>query len=148
MSSLNPNKSILLIEDDLFIRELYARSLRNAGYIVIEGHNGEEGLSLSNKLPDLILLDVILPKMHGMDVLAKIKQNSNTKNIPVLLLTNLGEESIIRQAFRDGIQCYLEKSRITPSELVEVVKKYIANPSLIEYPEFFNKDNITIDYLK
>ncbi|MFH1451042.1 MAG: response regulator, partial [bacterium] len=83
-------KKILMIEDDIFLRKIYRDKLTRAGFEFVEGINGEEGLSkvLSEK-PDLVLLDLILPRKNGFDVLAEIKMNSEVKHTPVVILSNL-----------------------------------------------------------
>ncbi|MBI2021859.1 response regulator [Candidatus Daviesbacteria bacterium] len=123
-------KQILLVEDELFIRELYERTLSQSGFTIITAVDGLEALELAKKKPDLILLDIMLPKVHGLDVLKKLKSDNETKNIPVVLITNLGQESIIKEAFNMGAQGYLMKSRVTPYEILEQVKNFLVNPSL------------------
>lgn len=122
-------KKILLIEDDHFINELYLRVLKQAGYNVVLAKNGKEGVDLADSSFNLILLDIMLPKIDGINVLKKIKENPNTKNIPVVLLTNLGQESVIRTAFKIGAQGYLLKMRITPYEMVEKIQGFLKDPS-------------------
>lgn len=121
-------KRILLVEDELFIRELYERTLSQAGFIISTAVDGLEALELSKNKPDLILLDIMLPKMHGIDVLKRLKADVNTKNIPVVLITNLGQESIIKEAFSIGAQGYIMKMRLSPYEIVEKVKEFLQNP--------------------
>ncbi|PIZ46983.1 response regulator [candidate division WWE3 bacterium CG_4_10_14_0_2_um_filter_41_14] len=114
----NTSKHILLIEDDLFIRELYERTLTQDGFTVSTGIDGEEGgaKAISEK-PDLILLDIMMPKKNGIDVLKDLKASNTTKNIPVFLLTNLGQESIIKEAFSMGAAGYLLKARLLPRDV-------------------------------
>ena len=119
---------VLLIEDDLLIRDLYKYCLTQAGIDTIAAIDGEEGLRLAMEKPDLILLDILLPKIHGIDVLKKLKANSVTKNIAVVMLTNLGEEQVIKEAFQLGIKGYLVKVRLTPQQIVEHVKKFLQDP--------------------
>lgn len=122
-------KKILLIEDDYFINQLYMRILKQAGYEMVLASDGAEGIKLVDNSYDLILLDIMLPKMNGINVLKKLKENSNTKKIPVILLTNLGQESVIKAAFTIGAQGYLIKMSMTPYEMVEKIKPFIINPS-------------------
>lgn len=121
-------KKILLVEDELFIRELYEKALQEAGYEVITAIDGDEALKLAKPGLNLILLDIMLPKIHGIDVLKKLKENSLTKDIPVVLITNLGQESIIKDAFRLGAQGYIMKIRITPYDIVRNVNEFLTNP--------------------
>lgn len=121
-----PNaKRILLIEDEFFIRDLYERYLSKNGYEVITAVDGEEGLNKAqNEKVDLILLDIMMPKMTGLEVLKKIKEDGAlAKDTPVYLLTNLGQESIIKDAFKMGAEGYLLKAKMLPKQIVEEIKK-------------------------
>ena len=124
-----PAKKILIVEDDLFIRELYERTLTQAGYQVLPAADGDEGLKLAKDKPDLILLDIMLPKVHGIDVLKKLKQADDTKNIPIVMLTNLGQENIMEQAFKIGAAGYLVKMRFEPAELANYVREFLDGSS-------------------
>src|SRR3990167_6142477 len=91
-------KKILVVDDEDSVREIYNKEFSTAGFNVILAVDGEEGLlKAGEEIPDLILLDVMLPKMSGIDVLRALRANPLTKKIPVLLLTNLGEETIIKE---------------------------------------------------
>lgn len=122
-------KKILLIEDDYLINQLYMRVLKQAGYKIVLASDGVEGVKLADNSYNLILLDIMLPKMHGINVLKKLKENPNTKKIPVVLLTNLGQESVIKAAFSIGAQGYLMKMNMTPYEMVKKIEPFIINPS-------------------
>lgn len=123
------NQIILLIEDELFIRELYERALLSSGFNVISALDGEEGVTKAKTMPSLILLDIMLPKLNGIEALKILKNDPQTKNIPVVLLTNLGQESIIKNAFSIGAVGYLMKMRITPHELGEKIKPFLSDPN-------------------
>lgn len=123
-------KKVLLIEDEYFIVELYQRILQNAGIGVIQATDGEEGVKLAQNRPDLILLDIMLPKLNGIGVLKKLKASAQTSDIPVVLLTNLGQAAIIKTAFKIGAQGYLLKVSLTPEELVSKVKEFLGDPLL------------------
>lgn len=123
------NQIVLLVEDELFIRELYERALSGSGFTVISASDGEEGIIKAKTMPSLILLDIMLPKLNGIEALKVLKNDPQTKNIPVVLLTNLGQESIIKNAFSIGAQGYLMKMRITPAELGEKIKPFLADPN-------------------
>ena len=125
---MEDRKKILLVEDELFIRELYQRVLQQANFIVMTAVDGAEGLTLAQEKPDLILLDIMLPKINGIEVLKKLKEDPSLKDIPVVLITNLGEESIINEAFKIGAQGYIMKMRLTPYEIVNRVKEFLENP--------------------
>ncbi len=114
-------KRILLIEDEIFIRELYEKVLQGAGYEVTGVQDGQEGLNKSRSDTfDMILLDIMLPKMTGIDVLKEIKKdpNENLRKVPIYLLTNLGQESIIKEAFKIGADGYLLKAKYLPNQIV------------------------------
>ena len=118
-------KKILVIEDEQYLRELYEIQLSRAGYDVDTAADGEEGLQKTRKLPDLILLDIMLPKMNGVDILKHVMADPDTKLIPVVMLTNLGQESVLDEAMRLGAREYLIKLQQNAASLLHVVEKYI-----------------------
>lgn len=118
---------ILVVDDDLFLRELYVEVLQDEGYDVHAAHDGQEGLEkMKQGGYDLILLDVMMPKLDGLGVLGKIKDYSPTKkNGPIILLTNLAHDPIIQEALRRGAHSFLIKTDITPRELLNHIKEYL-----------------------
>lgn len=122
-------KKILLIEDEFYIRDLYRIILERAGFEVLLAQDGEEGYNLAQNLPDLILLDIMLPKINGVILLKKLKEEDPTKNIPVVILTNLGQEEIIKAAFDTGASGYFLKAGLNPNELVKEVNIFLENPN-------------------
>lgn len=122
-------KKILLIEDDHFINQLYLRVLKQAGFETELASDGAEGVKFADNSFNLILLDVMLPKIDGINVLKKLKENPSTKMVPVVLLTNLGQESVIKAAFEIGAQGYILKMSVTPYEMVEKIREFIKDPS-------------------
>jgi len=119
-------KKILIVEDDFFVRDLYGRELTREGFEVETAADGPEGLSKIGEVkPDLILLDIMLPKMSGLDVLKKLKEKEETKNVPVVLLTNLGQDTVIREGFSLGAIGYLIKAAYTPTQIIEEVKRFL-----------------------
>jgi PleD family two-component response regulator len=120
-------QKIILIEDDKFIREIYVFSLEKAGFIVLSSVDGDEGLKTAFDNPDvkLILLDVIMPKMNGVETLRKLKSNPLTQNIPVILLSNLTDDEIVNEAMELGAYSFIAKSQISQMELVDRVKEVI-----------------------
>jgi len=119
-------KKILIIEDDKFLRELIFRKLINEGYDVKEAVDGEDGLKIAEKeKPDLILLDLILPEMDGFEVLAKIKEKPALSQIPVIILSNLGQREDIEKGLSMGAIDYLIKAHFTPAEIVEKIRNVI-----------------------
>lgn len=119
---------ILLVEDELFVRELYEHVLSQAGFEMITAGDGVECLLKVKENPNLILLDIMMPKLNGIETLKKLKADNNTKDIPIILLTNLGQEDIIKEAIKTGAQGYIMKMRVTPYELVTHVKDFLQNP--------------------
>ncbi|MFC1595066.1 PleD family two-component system response regulator [Patescibacteria group bacterium] len=118
--------SILIIEDDKFLRELIGKKLLKEGYEVLNAVNGEEGLaSIKDNKPRLLLLDLLLPGMNGFDVLAKMKEDDSTKDIPVIILSNIGSRDDIERAKSLGARDYLIKAHFTPQEVVEKAEKVI-----------------------
>lgn len=124
------NKQILLVEDEFYIRDLYRMILESAGFKVSLAEDGEEGYKLAQNLPDLILLDIMIPKLNGIMLLKKIKKDEKTKNIPIVLLTNLGQESIIKTAFEAGASGYFLKALLNPKEIVSQISRFLENPNL------------------
>jgi len=123
---VNQQKKILVVDDEPAVREIYNREFTGAGYKVVLASDGQEGiLKAGEEVPDLILLDVMMPKVSGIDVLKLLKQNKLTKKIPVLLLTNLGEEHIIKEGFGLGADGYLLKVSYTPAQVVEECRKFL-----------------------
>jgi DNA-binding response OmpR family regulator len=120
-------ETILLVEDEMFLRELYTIMLQKGGYNVIVAEDGEKGLAigLENPYAKVMLLDVMLPKMHGVEVLKKLKEHDKTKKMPVIMLSNLSEESVVEEALQIGAEAYLVKVNFTPQQLIEKVKELI-----------------------
>lgn len=121
---MDPNsKKILLVEDEDFIRDLYVRQLTKAGFQVKSTVDGQSGLNMLKSEPfDLLLLDIMLPGMNGLQVLREFKtQNPNSKMITILL-TNLGQEAVIKEGFELGAQAYLIKASYTPDQVVTEVQ--------------------------
>lgn len=116
-------KKILIIEDDKFLRELIARKLANEGYETSEAVDGEEGLKkLKDEKPDLVLLDLILPGIDGFEVLSKMKEDSSLSQIPVLILSNLGQKDEVEKGLNLGAVDFLIKAHFTPGEVIERIK--------------------------
>jgi len=117
---------ILLIEDDFFLADIYQTKLTVQNYEVVVAQDGLEGLKLAGEThPDLILLDIMLPKMDGLEVLKKLKADATTQNIPVILLSNLGQEFVVKGGMQLGAVDYLLKSDLTPREVIEKIRKHL-----------------------
>lgn len=118
-------KKILLVEDDLLIRELYESELIRAGYKVTACSSGEDGIqALQQDHFDMALLDIMLPGINGLEILKQIKQNPQTKDIRVVLLTNLGHEAVIKAGFDLGAIGYLIKSSYNPDQIVREIANF------------------------
>ncbi len=132
-------KKILLVEDDVFVSDIYGRELKKAGYEVTVAGDGLEGIEQTKvNQYDLILLDIMMPKKTGIDVLKEIRTpTAKAKDTPVYLLTNLGQGSIIKQAIDIGAQGYLLKARVLPSQVLQAVNDFFEKgPMKIDMAEF------------
>lgn len=120
---MNPTKKILLVEDEDFIRELYVRQLTKEGLIVKSAVDGQSGLNMLKSEPfDLLLLDIMLPGMNGLQLLREFKTQNPSSPMITILLTNLGQEAVIKEGFELGAQAYLIKASYTPDQVVNEVK--------------------------
>jgi CheY-like chemotaxis protein len=115
-------RRILLAEDDRFLRKAGETTLRRHGFTVVTAADGEEALRLAQaEAPDLILLDMIMPKLQGFEVLRRLKQDPATAPIPVIVLSNLGQDRDVQQALEAGAVAYLIKANLPLERLVERV---------------------------
>ncbi|MBU0660854.1 response regulator [Patescibacteria group bacterium] len=115
---------VLLVEDDTFLANIYKTKFELEGFKVIGAENGELGLKEAKKKhPDIILLDILLPKMDGFTVLEHLKSEEDLKDIPVIMLTNLGQKDDVEKGLALGAVDYLIKAHFKPSETVDKVKK-------------------------
>jgi len=122
-------KKILFIEDDTTLQESLGQVLKGAGFEVFHALNGEDGLKLAGEeRPDVILLDLILPKINGFDVLKELKGSDNTKHIPVIVLTNLESPEDIQKALFSGASTYLLKASYELEDVLAKVKKALQAP--------------------
>jgi len=118
---------ILLIEDDPFLIDIYTTKLETSGFEVGVAKNGEEALDkLKEKKPDLVILDIVLPRLDGWEVLARIKENPELKDLKVVALSNLGQKEEVEKGVKMGATKYLIKAHHTPAEVVEEIKKCLA----------------------
>ena len=116
-------KKILIIEDEKFLLEMYQSRFEKDGYQVLTAMSGEKGLKLAQKeKPDLIVLDILMPGMDGYEVIKKIRGDAQIKEIPILVLSNLGQEEEIKRGLELGANDYIVKTDLTPSELIDKVK--------------------------
>lgn len=118
---------VLLIEDDEFLRDIYKRTLDSEGIETDAYEKGNDGLAaIRNQHYDLVLLDIMLPDTNGLEVIKQLKADGTTKDIPVVFLSNLGQESVIEEGRRLGAKGYLIKSTLNPDQMVREVKNFLA----------------------
>lgn len=124
-------KKVIVIDDDLYIRELYEEVLKGEGYDVDTAVNGQDALDkLSQGGYNLILMDIMMPKIDGLGVMDALKASPpSIPNGPILMLTNLDHEPLIQDALTKGAEAFLIKADITPEDLINQVKKYLAEPA-------------------
>lgn len=117
-------KTILFIEDESVLQKTFREIIVQEGYQMISALDGETGLRVAKeKKPDLILLDLILPKIHGFDVLKKLKEENETRDIPVIVLTNLEGLEDVEKTLKLGATTYLVKTNYSLEEILEKIKK-------------------------
>ena len=117
---------ILLVDDDEFLSGIYTTKLEIEGFIVMKANDGEEGIrKAKDEQPDLILLDVLMPKVDGFEALKRLKTIPETKEIPVIMLTNLGQKEDAERGIREGATDYLVKAHFVPAEAVEKIRKVL-----------------------
>lgn len=122
----NEDIKILLVEDDNFLVEMYTTKFELEGFQVVSAEDGEKGLAAAKvENPDIILLDILMPKMDGFSTLEELKKDAALKDIPVILLTNLGQKEDIKKGFELGAAGYLIKAHFMPSEVVDKIKKIL-----------------------
>lgn len=120
---------IAIIEDDPVIRQMYLMKFEMAGFNVSVAENGQEGVALVDRFrPDIILLDLTMPVMTGDEALAEIRRSERGRDIPVMILTNLGEEEAPKSLHKLGIHSYIVKADLTPRQVVDRVKKALNLP--------------------
>ncbi|MEA2092738.1 MAG: response regulator [Patescibacteria group bacterium] len=117
---------ILVVEDDKFLREMISRKLEKEGYEVhqaIDGEKGEE--KIKEVKPDIVLLDLILPGIDGFEVLERTKKDPEVAEIPIIILSNLGQKSEVERGLNLGAVDFLIKAHFTPAEIVRKIKEII-----------------------
>lgn len=120
-------KKILLVEDDPFLIEIYLRKLKEADFEATSAVDGEQCLkSMEESIPDLVLLDLVLPNVDGWEILKKIKKDGRFKDVKIVILSNLGQKEDLEKGNKMGVERYLIKAQHAPSEVVDEVKKILA----------------------
>lgn len=128
----NPQKrhKLLIVEDDRSICRAMEFRLAKDNYDIVIAHDGEEGIGkLAEQVPDLILLDLILPKLNGFELLKRLRENLETAAVPVIVLSNLSQKDDIEHAMKLGAIDFFVKSNITIDEMARTVRKFIENKS-------------------
>lgn len=123
-------KKILLVDDDKTFNEMYKLRLESSGYEVVVVEDGEKALvSAMKEKPDIILLDIMMPKINGLDVLDLLKTTDETKNIPVIILTAIIKDINEVRGLMSGAAGYLVKSEVMPAQVVEKIKEVLSQKS-------------------
>lgn len=128
MVSANNQKpiKILIVEDDDFLIKMYQTGLTHEGFTVITASDGEQVLALAKKeKPKIILLDLILPKKDGFEVLKELKKDAATKDMPVVILSNLGQESDVQRCMQSGAADFLVKANFTVRGVADKVRSLL-----------------------
>lgn len=114
-------KKILIVEDDFFVSDIYHTKFEQEGYSVTVARDGEDALKKLEVglIPDIILLDIVMPKMDGKEFLKKVKTMDGFKDIPILVLSNLSQREDVDDGLGMGVDEYVIKSHFTPSEVFE-----------------------------
>jgi len=119
-------KTILLVEDDPFLIDIYSTKLKDAGFAVETAQDGEEALRKTKDLmPDLLLLDIVLPTVNGWEVLREIKKDPRFNYLKIMVLSNLGEKEEIEKGLKNGATKYLVKAHYTPTEVIKQIKELL-----------------------
>ena len=121
-------KSILLIEDDPFLIDIYSQKFKNGGFNIIVAENATKAFQfLEQEVPNVILLDIVLPQMDGWAVLKKIRANKNWDSCFIVIFSNLSQKEEVEKGLKLGANRYLIKSQHTPLEVVKEVETILAN---------------------
>ncbi len=131
-NELNKTKKILMMEDELILGEIIIKKLMSEGYNATLATDGETGIQKAHEImPDLILLDLVMPKKNGEEVLAELKADPILKNIPIIVISNSGQQSEIEKVVMLGVKDYIIKAQFSPDEVMQKVRKYLN----LEYTE-------------
>jgi CheY-like chemotaxis protein len=119
-------RKILIAEDDFFIRDIYSKVFSLSGYEVQVAVDGQDALDKIKAQPyDMVLLDIMMPRMTGIDVLKNVRTlETPAKSIPIFIITNLGQQNVIEEAFKLGMDGYILKSQVTPQQIVDEINNY------------------------
>lgn len=127
MSDEQAKLKVLIVDDDQTLCDMYAERLQAEGFEVVIAHNGEEGAAKAVEyLPDVILLDLMMPKVNGFNTLEILKSTQETKDIPVILLTALIQEENKQRGLQGGAEDYIIKSEAMPGAVIDKIKEVVA----------------------
>lgn len=137
-------KKILIVEDDYFIGDIYTRTFKDAGYEVNLAVTGNQAKQMLGQEPyDMILLDIMLPEQNGLEILKWIRSaGSRCEHTPVFLITNLGQENVIDEAFNIGADGYILKAKVMPEDLVNQINDFLSK-NTTSAPDNKKKDQPT-----
>lgn len=122
--------SVLIIEDETIVAEIYGLALERSSYRVLKAHDGADGLRIASEaLPDFIFLDIRMPKMSGVEVLRGLAENATTRDIPVVMLSNFDDPALVKECMGLGAKEYLVKAGLNPTELPDVVARWLKPPA-------------------
>lgn len=122
----NSSKKILLVEDDPLLIDIYCNKIRESGFIVTVAEDGEKALQkIKEEKPDLVVLDIVLPKIDGWEIMSEIRKDKGLDNLKVVILSNLGQKGEIEKGLAMGAQKYLIKAHYTPTEIINQIKEVL-----------------------
>lgn len=143
MSEIKPK--ILFVDDDVFLRKVYQSELSEHNYEVITAEDGEQGLQLAlTEDPDIVILDMIMPKKNGFEVLTAMQNDLKARDIPVIILSNLGQEDDIKKGLDLGAVDYLVKDEIALDTLVEKISHFINSKTQSKLARTAQNQNISL----
>ena len=120
------NKKLLIVEDDKFLTKIYKLKLEKEGYKMILASDSTKAVEIAKKEePDMILLDIVMPKKNGFEVLEELKQDASVKDIPVIVISNLGQQEDVQKGMAQGAVDYIVKADTAIEEVVTKIEKYI-----------------------
>lgn len=126
MEERNDSKKVLLVEDDPLLIDIYSSKLKESGFLVSVAEDGERALQkIKEETPDLVVLDIVLPKIDGWEIIREIKKDKRLNSLKVVILSNLGQKGEIEKGLEMGAQKYLIKAHYTPSEIVKQIKEVL-----------------------
>lgn len=115
-------KKVCVVDDEASIREIYRVALEQSGFSVVTAIDGEDGFRvISNERPDIALVDILMPKMDGVELVRAIRGNKDLRNIPIIIMTNVDDRSIVRKVGKLNVDFYLIKSLFEPKKVVAIV---------------------------